>query len=399
MMNKRKEDATAGPSRDQLMKELADMKKQLSEDKARLEELRQSNRELDALTRVTDNVIKTLDIHEMVDTLLGRLVEVMNADAGKIVIMHDEKIEISSSIGAGMEKMPASEKLIKIILSTENPLYIEDAQKDPRVASPFIREHGIRTMLGVPLKYREKTIGALYLIWFKVHKENLRDIRLLEVTADRCAMAINNALMFERVQQARNELEGKVRERTAELSDMVRDLNLEADIRKKTESELKRARREIEFYFDLMGYDIGERDRAALRDLKKAFDKINAEGRLGKDDKQLLAEAMRNVEGSTQITRNINILRATIAERHTMKVIDLNVMLREVIDRFSRIPGRDITIRYNPSSYCEKLGCKVTATDLHNEIYENIIGNAIERSTVPLTINISLSDVGQDGER
>lgn len=400
MMRRREEEAVQ-PSREQLLKELADMKKQRSEDNARLEELRQSYRDLEALTRVTDNVIRTLDIREIVDTLLRRLVEVMDADAGTIVVQRDEKMWITASIGVGREEMPgfsapAGENFAGIVFSTDKPLYVEDAQEDPRITSPFVREHGIRTMLGVPLRYREKAIGALYLLWFEVREENRRDIRLLEVTADRCAMAINNALLFDQVRQARDRLEQKVRDRTAELSDAVRDMNFEAEIRKRTAMQLRKARHEIDFYFDLMGHDIDERDRAALRAIEEAIGRMDARGGAGKDDVPLLLEALRNIEGSVQITRNVRTLREAVAERQTPQIVDLREILTETVARFSGARGGEVKIELRMSKMCERVGCKVTATGLHGEVYDNIIRNAIERSSGPLAIRVLLEVVKQN---
>ena len=403
MAHQRENDRTT-QSPDQLRKELAESRKRLSEYEARVEELRQANRELDALTRVTDNAIRTLDIRELADLLLGRLVEVINADAGTILIVRDRELRITASIGMGDQETSdraaqPGQDFTQIVMSTDKPLYIEDVQIDPRITDPFIRGQGIRTMLGVPLKFRENIVGALLLLWFGVHGENPRDIRLLEVTADRCAAAINNALLFEQVRQSRDELERKVRERTVELSDVVRDLNLEADIRKRTERDLRRARREIEFYFDLMGHDIGERDRSALRLLREAVDKVRADGEIGRDDERLLLTAMREIEGSMEITHNISLLRAALAVRQTPKVIDLNAVLRETVGRFAGVHDRAVTIGYYLSPLCKKMGCKVIATDLHREVYANIISNAIDRSAGPLAINISLANISEGGER
>ena len=49
---------------------------------------------------------------------------------------------------------------------------------------------GARTLLGVPIRYGTDIIGVLHVAWTSPRARNERDIRLLEIMADRCASAI-----------------------------------------------------------------------------------------------------------------------------------------------------------------------------------------------------------------
>ncbi|NJK27384.1 MAG: EAL domain-containing protein [Coleofasciculaceae cyanobacterium SM2_3_26] len=62
-------------------------------------------------------------------------------------------------------------------------------------------------MLGVPLKRNGNFVGVLQMEWYKVRAQSDRQVHLLEITAERCAMAILNAQLFEKTKQLQERLQ------------------------------------------------------------------------------------------------------------------------------------------------------------------------------------------------
>lgn len=191
-----------------------------------LEQLRREREDLAALSTVTANAISTLNLEELLDVLLQRIVQVMHADAAVILLTENghpppsQVLKTSSlntqdsaldtpllrpraSFGVNEEIhsnffIPIGQGFAGKIAATMKPLYLEDAQTDPLIVSPIIKQRGIRTMLGVPLKRDGKLVGVLHVDWCNLHQTSDRELQLLEITAERCTMAILNAQLYEK---------------------------------------------------------------------------------------------------------------------------------------------------------------------------------------------------------
>ena len=99
--------------------------------------------------------------------------------------------------GGGFPSLPAGEGVGGRIFASGQPLFIGDARRDPRVLGPFLGDQGIASMLGVPLRTRDRLVGILHVDWREPHAESASDLHLLETAAERCAAAIVNAQLFE----------------------------------------------------------------------------------------------------------------------------------------------------------------------------------------------------------
>lgn len=200
-----------------------------------VEQLRREREDLAALSTVTANAISTLNLEELLDVLLQRIVQVMHADAAVILLTENGHPPPSkllntpslntqdSALGTpllrprasfGMNQEIHSNFFIPIgqgfagkIAATMKPLYLEDAQTDPLIVSPIIKQRGISTMLGVPLKRNGKLVGVLHVDWCNIHQTSDRELQLLEITAERCTMAILNAQLYEKSLQLQERLQ------------------------------------------------------------------------------------------------------------------------------------------------------------------------------------------------
>jgi PAS domain S-box-containing protein len=173
-----------------------------AEARRRLEEADFANEELSALVAVTDEAISTLELAQLLDTLLKRLVRVMGADAGALMLVEEGALIVRSTIGfdsrnAIRVRIPLGEGFGGRIAASGRPRYVADAQKSPDLWGTFLKEHGIVSMLGVPLKHGTEVIGVLHVDWRTPHPELARELRLLQTAATRCAAAIVNARLYE----------------------------------------------------------------------------------------------------------------------------------------------------------------------------------------------------------
>ncbi|CBN53827.1 MULTISPECIES: EAL domain-containing protein [Kamptonema] len=195
--------------------DISDRKRAEEERDRLIEELRQQTEDLTALNIVTGNSISTLRLEELLNVLLERIVTVMKADRAAILLIGEEEaattLSVRASIGVetgiSASTIPIGEGFPGIIAATRKPLYVEDAQTDGRVCNEYIQDCGIRTMLGLPLKRYDTLVGVLHVDWCSIHPYSDRELHLLEITAERCAMAILNAQLYQQTKELQERLQ------------------------------------------------------------------------------------------------------------------------------------------------------------------------------------------------
>ncbi|CUS79252.1 ATP-binding protein [Candidatus Kryptonium thompsonii] len=181
-------------------------------------------RSFNVLTQITANMVSTLELDELLQTLLDRLTEVTNADAGIIAVFENGELVIKSVAGIFPKDFVNIELTFEEgsfswrVINEGNLIYQESAHLHSKILDTAYKL-GISASLGVPLKRFNKTVGVISIHWVKPHPPDDEEVRLLEITAERAAMAIINANLFKQV---------KIQAELIELSPdavIVRDLN------------------------------------------------------------------------------------------------------------------------------------------------------------------------------
>ena len=91
----------------------------------------------------------------------------------------------------------------------------------------------------MPIDFEGKVIGALIINSLKRDDFDEEDRKLLETAVQQIEIAINNAQQADVLRKARDELEIRVRERIAELTEVNEALQTEISERKRTEEQIK----------------------------------------------------------------------------------------------------------------------------------------------------------------
>lgn len=156
----------------------------------------------------------------------------------------------------------------------------------------------------------------------------------------------------------------------------------------KYEEELRVAKNEAELYLDLMSHDINNIDQIAMGYLEMVLDRPD----LSNDTKELISRPLEALESGTNLIRNVQKLQQTRGNGYKLYAMDPGQMLHDVIRGFSNIPGREVTITGELAG-----DCKVMANDLLNDVFSNIIGNAIKHSKGDISINVHVDKVQENG--
>lgn len=177
-----------------------------------LKKLSRETEDLTALSRVTANAVSTLNLIELLNVLLQRVVEVIKADTAVILLKKGDRLWVRATVGIEAElqeefSVAVGQGFAGTIAASHQSLYIEDIQTDPLIISQALKQMNIRTMMGVPLKRNGTLVGVIHVDWFNSHPFSDRELHLLEITAERCAMAIINAQLYEQTKHLQERLQ------------------------------------------------------------------------------------------------------------------------------------------------------------------------------------------------
>ena len=82
------------------------------------------------------------------------------------------------------------------VAAQRRPIVIEDLEHAD-VVNPILRQKGIRSMLGVPVQVKGRVIGVMHIGTLRTHSFGEDDVALLQLAADRAALAIDDAQIAE----------------------------------------------------------------------------------------------------------------------------------------------------------------------------------------------------------
>lgn len=233
--------------------------------------LRHVTEDLRALESITEVALSTLELDELLNALVKRVVDVTGADSSMILLIDESTDEVVPRAAHRIEpkvwrefRVKSSEGLAGKVITAKHPVIIRNAQADPSVATPYIRRRRITSIVGVPLKAREKVIGVGYLYALQERDFTPEEIRRFEVMADRAAMAISNALLFDRLEETARRLAEQT-ERLQSLLDVARDINSNLEIGPLMRRIIERGVEIIDAEAGLVG--LLEDERIATREL------------------------------------------------------------------------------------------------------------------------------------
>jgi adenylate cyclase len=165
--------------------------------------------ELRALVQVSRAVNSTLDLAAVLNQVMDHIIELTGAERS-FLMLFDESGELEFKVARNLDRetiagssFEISRTIVKTVASEGQPVVTTNAQADPRFSSQeSVIGYNLRSILCVPLRFREKTTGVIYAdsrIRTGLFGDADRD--LLAAFADQAAIAIENARLFEQVKE------------------------------------------------------------------------------------------------------------------------------------------------------------------------------------------------------
>jgi PAS domain S-box-containing protein len=163
------------------------------------------------LERVADATLEHVSLEDLLQALLARIVEVLEADTAAILLVgSDGRLVVRAEVGLGAElplavPIPIGAGLAGSVAASRAPLLVPDLS-EVELVSPMLRERGVNSLVAIPLIVDDQVIGVVHVGSEAFAQFDESDTRLLELIADRIALAINQASLYEAERAAQERL-------------------------------------------------------------------------------------------------------------------------------------------------------------------------------------------------
>ncbi|MCG8314670.1 MAG: ATP-binding protein, partial [Pseudomonadales bacterium] len=309
--------------------------------------------------------IKVLNvIVESVGATIAGFVTLQDKQPRIIVYVDDQGTQVFEPGVALSESQLLPGDLVSYVLRSREVINLGDALgENAFLSDPYIMSRQPRSILALPVNYRDELMGVLYLentLTLNAFTEGRLDVVNLLVA--QAAISFENARLFEQINRINLNLEYQVDIRTRELAQANQKLN-------QVVQDLKRSNSELDAFSRSVSHDL----RAPLRKIR-GFIKILQENygtQLDDMGNDLLA---RTINSSMKMTELIEgLLELSRVQKQT--VVPIEIDLSELVKNLfaemeERFPGHRVV------TLCES-GCRIMGDQrLIYSALENLVNNA-----------------------
>jgi predicted ATPase/signal transduction histidine kinase/tRNA A-37 threonylcarbamoyl transferase component Bud32 len=288
--------------------------------------------DLAAVMKAAGALSEEIQLDRLISTLMQVAIENAGAQKGSLMLLEDEELSIvAQCVGTKhckLERIPIANysdipiAIIQYVERTQEPLVLDNAAIEPTFAAdPYIQQQQPRSLLCIPIIKQSKSIGILYL------ENNLSTgaftsdrLEVLKLLIAQAAISLENARLYERLEDYSETLELKVEERTQALQQALQQ---ERSLKQRIEEmaaieERNRIAREIH---DSLGHSLTalnvQLQAAAsllISDPTQAQSFLTQAQRLGKTAMQEVRQSVRTLRTDEQTEQPLEETIATLAE-------------------------------------------------------------------------------------
>jgi signal transduction histidine kinase len=165
------------------------------------------------LQALTDAALSSLQLEELLGTLLVRTQALLEVDTCAVLLLDEERNELVARAAVGIEeeveagvRIPVGRGFAGRVAEGRRAVILDDVDHAD-VLNPILREKGIKSMLGVPMIAGEDVIGVLHVGSLTSRKFTQEEAELLSLAAERAAVGVEHARLYEAERRARRRME------------------------------------------------------------------------------------------------------------------------------------------------------------------------------------------------
>jgi len=343
----------------QIQQQAEELQHQTEELAAQTEELQIANQSIARRETLLQTLLESLRLVEKGEELPERICEpvlrLFNDAAAAVAIVErsgDDLVVLAQS-GVGpldLARWPFAKSFAAVVMAHDRTAFVDDLDARPDLFAPGAAGKRFRSVLATPLRMRGAVVGAV-----KIYSEHPRtwtseQFRMIEWVAAQCALLLECHRLRNELQRANGQLDAAVAARTAELRELVQDL-------------------------EHFSYTITHDLRAPLRAMH-GFAAMLAEecsGQLSNDGKEYLRRIGTAAARMDRLITDALSYSGTVRQEFVLEPMDMEPLLRGILDSYPNLQPPLANVQLG-SAFPRVLGNEAALT----QCFSNLLGNAVK---------------------
>ncbi|MBI2608323.1 MAG: protein kinase [Deltaproteobacteria bacterium] len=358
------------------------------------------NRRLETIIKVSNYLSSIRHLPTLLSSVMESLIELFGGERGFIMLKDNDgklQIRISRHVDTSQvsgDEFSLSQKILQKVYKEAKGIVVIDAQTDPQFkTSKSVTKYGLRSVLCVPLKVEKETLGIIYIdnrIITNLFTKD--DLEILNVFATQVAIAIQNSLAFNELDQLRRSLEEKVNLRTQELTKTHEVIQEKMEELKQAYEKLKTLTNLKDVFFGLCSHNL-KNPLMIIQHCIESFSTMPA-----RHHGKFLDIISRQTQRMTRLTEQFLNISQLDSEKFSLqyKNVFLKELIRNVFEDTKIIAqSRGIHINLKIEDLVENMTCD---PDRIREVIENLLINALKFTSLGGTITLKARAIKENGE-
>ena len=164
-------------------------------------------KELAVLYRADEELLSHLQLDDLLKALVDVAVNILKTDKSSLLVWDagKNKLVVGAACGFNSEafmrmSFGGGDGVIGTVMTTGEPAVVEDTHNEPQVDVRVTEPEGIRSFMHVPIKINGQLFGVFNFNYLTPRTFSEDECRLFIALAQRAAMAIQNAQLYEQAQ-------------------------------------------------------------------------------------------------------------------------------------------------------------------------------------------------------
>ena len=173
-------------------------------------------KQISALNAIAATVSQSLNLEEILDSTLEKVLEVMRIETGAIALTNEQTEELSFTVHRGFpERLLQEAGSLKLgqgltgrAAQSGEPILVEDISEEADLSKMELgmKEEGFRSFACIPLGAKEKVLGVMDIASHDLRQFSPQDVELLTSIGNQIGVAIDNAGLFHDLSEAYEDL-------------------------------------------------------------------------------------------------------------------------------------------------------------------------------------------------